>query len=183
MILDEDMTQNLRKELKELNEKNLEGKVERSCWENQQRKNKLVVDLWKTSQNYEVITDHKRKWLDSLEERRNAKLHFKRIWRINCTSRHKRKRYLNSTNKNLDEHLKNELNHEEPPWRTPVTKGWWDRMKDERIRWALRWLRWRFRRDGRGNLNFGKEKMKTLGTRIYSSRTNSEEKGLFTWMK
>ena len=29
MILDEDMTQNLRKELKELNEKNLEGKVER----------------------------------------------------------------------------------------------------------------------------------------------------------
>ena len=23
-------------------------------------KNKLVVDLWKTSQNYEVITDHKR---------------------------------------------------------------------------------------------------------------------------
>ena len=22
----------------------------------------------------------------------------------------------------LDEHLKNELNHEEPPWRTPVTK-------------------------------------------------------------
>ena len=75
---------------------------------------------------------------------------------------------------NLDELLKNELNHEEPPWRTPVTKGWWDRMKDERIRWALRWFRWRFRRNGRGNLNSGKEKMKTLGTRIYSSRTNSE---------
>ena len=34
----------------------------------------------------------------------------------------------------IDELLKNELNHEEPPWRTPVTKGWWDRMKDERIR-------------------------------------------------
>ena len=31
MILDEGMTQKLRKELKELNEKNLEGKVERSC--------------------------------------------------------------------------------------------------------------------------------------------------------
>ena len=45
MILDEDMTQNLRKELKELNEKNLEGKVEWSCWENQQRKNKLGVVL------------------------------------------------------------------------------------------------------------------------------------------
>ena len=26
------------------------------------------------------------------------------------------------------------------------------------------------------NLNSGKEKMKTLGTRIYSSRTNSEER-------
>ena len=45
MILDEDMTQNLRKELKELNEKNLEGMTEWSCWENQQQKNKLVVDL------------------------------------------------------------------------------------------------------------------------------------------
>ena len=74
----------------------------------------------------------------------------------------------------LDELLKNELNHEEPPWRTPYTKGWWDRIKDERIRWALRWFRWRFWRNGRGNLNSGKEKMKTLGTRIYSSRTNSE---------
>ena len=61
--------------------------------------------------------------------------------------------------KNLDEHLKNELNHEEPPWRTPVTKGWRDRMKEERIRWALRWFRWRFRRNDRGNLNAGKEKM------------------------
>ena len=29
MILDEDTTQNLRKELKELNEKNLEGRIER----------------------------------------------------------------------------------------------------------------------------------------------------------
>ena len=77
---------------------------------------------------------------------------------------------------NLDELLKNELNHEDPPWRTPVTKGWWDRMKDERIRWALRRFRWRFRRNDRGKLNSGKEKMKTLGTRIYSSRTNSEGK-------
>ena len=121
-------------ELKELNEKNLEGRIEWSCWENQLWKNKLVVDLWITSQNYEVITSRERKWLNIWEERRSAKLRFKRIWRINCTSRREKKRYLNSTEKNLDEHLKNELNHEEPPWRTPVTKGWWDRMKDERIR-------------------------------------------------
>ena len=68
----------------------------------------------------------------------------------------------------------NELNHEEPPWRTPVTKGWWDRMKDERIRWAWRCFRWGFWLNGRGSLNSGKEKMKTLGTRIYSPRTNSK---------
>ena len=30
--------------------------------------------------------------------------------------------------------MKNELKHEEPPWRTPVTKEWRDKMKDERIR-------------------------------------------------
>ena len=59
--------------------------------------------------------------------------------------------YLRSFDKNLDELLKNELNHEEQPWRTPVTKGWWDRMKEERIRWALQWFRWGSRRDGRGN--------------------------------
>ena len=114
-------------ELKEWNEKNLEGRVERSCWQNQQRKNKLVVDLWVTSQNYELIADHKRERLNSWGEWRNAKLPFKRKRRIICTSRCEKKRYLNSSNKNLDELLKNELNHEEPPWRTPVTKGWWDR--------------------------------------------------------
>ena len=63
---------------------------------------------------------------------------------------------------NLDELLKNELNHEEPPWRTPVTKGWWDRMKDERIRWALRWFRWRFRRNDRGNWTPEKKRWKHL---------------------
>mgnify|MGYP005844622505 CR=1 FL=1 len=47
-------------------------------------------------------------------------------------------------------------------------------MKEERIRWALRWFRWRFRRNGRGNLHSRKEKMRAPGTRIYSSRTNSE---------
>ena len=64
-------------------------------------KKKLGVVLYVTSQDYEVITNHKRKCLDSLEERRNAKLHFKIIWRINCTSRREKKRYLNSSNKIL----------------------------------------------------------------------------------
>ena len=76
--------------------------------------------------------------------------------------RDEKKRYLNSTNKNLDELLKNELNHEEPPWRTPVTKGWWDRMKEERIRWALQWYRWGFRWDGQGNWTPEKKRWKHL---------------------
>ena len=46
-------------------------------------------------------------------------------------------------------------------------------MKRNKIK-ALQWFRWRFWWHGRGNLNSGKEKMKTLETRIYSSRTNSE---------
>ena len=53
---------------------------------------------------------------------------------------------------------KNELKHEEPPWRTPVTKGWRDKNEGWKNRWALRWFKWRFRRNGRGNLNSGKEK-------------------------
>ena len=36
-------------------------------------------------------------------------------------------------------------------------------LKDEKNKIkALRWFRWRFRRNGRGNLNSGKEKMKNL---------------------
>ena len=129
-----------------------------------------------------MISDHKWKWLYSWEELRNAKLHFKRIRRIICYSRRKKKRYLNfSTNQNLDELLKNELNHEEPPWRTPVTIGWWDRMKEERIRWALRWFRCWFRRNGWGNWTPEKKRWKTLGTRIYSSRTNSEGRDYSLW--
>ena len=31
---------------------------ERSCWKTNNEKNKLVVGLWKTSQNYEVTTGH-----------------------------------------------------------------------------------------------------------------------------
>ena len=46
-------------------------------------------------------------------------------------------RYFNSTNKNLDEHLKNELNYEEPPWRTPVTKDDEIGMKDEKNKMGL----------------------------------------------
>ena len=39
------------------------------------------------------------------------------------------KEYLSSSEKNLDEHSKNELNHDDPPWRTPVTKGWQDKIE------------------------------------------------------
>ena len=48
-----------------------------------------------------------------------------------------RRQILEFHQQNLDELLKNELNHDEPPWRTPVTKGWRDKMKDERIRLSL----------------------------------------------
>ena len=50
MTLDEMNNAMPPEELKELNEKNLEGRIEWSCWENQQQKNKLVVDLWITPQ-------------------------------------------------------------------------------------------------------------------------------------
>ena len=82
---------------------------------------------------------------------------------------------------------------------TPPTKSWWtleEKIKSwrttmknsgnkrtmrqnwrmKRIRLALWWFRWRFRRNGRGNLNSKKRKMKTLGTRIYSTEINSEGK-------
>ena len=51
MALDEMSNVMPPEELKELNEKNLEWRIERNCWENQQRKNKLGVELWLTSQN------------------------------------------------------------------------------------------------------------------------------------
>ena len=74
------------------------------------------------------------------------------------TSGSNKKKILELFQQNLDELLKNELNHEEPPWRTPVTKGWRDRMKGERIRWALRWFRWRFRQNSRGKFKLWKRK-------------------------
>ena len=150
----------------------LAGRFKRSCWENQQRKNKLVVDLSKTTQNlrWNYTTT---KSLNSWEEWRNAKLHFRSKRRIICTSRREKKRYLNFSNKNLDELLKNELNHEEPPWRTPVTK-------DDEIK-ACDDLNGGSEKIAEEKLNSGKEKMKTLGTRIYSSRTNSEGRDYSLW--
>ena len=93
----------------------LKGRAGQSCWGIEQQKNKLVVDLSKTSQNmrWNYATT---KCLNIWEQRRNAKLHFRRKWRIICTSRHEKKRYLNSSNKNLDENLK-EWNKS---WRTPM---------------------------------------------------------------
>ena len=41
----------------------------------------------------------------------------------------RRKKILELHQQDLDELLKNELNHEEPPWRTPVIKGWWHRIE------------------------------------------------------
>ena len=78
---------------------------------------------------------------------------------------------------NLDELLKKRLNHEEPPWRTPVTK-------DDEIEWKMKTIRLKPCDDldggsdekGRGNWTPEKKKWRTLGTRIYSLRTNSEEK-------
>ena len=39
----------------------LQGRIARGCWEINNEKNKLVVGLWVTSQDYEVIADHERK--------------------------------------------------------------------------------------------------------------------------
>ena len=120
-------TKRTRKKMATSTTNEIESNLRRKDWtellEIQQQKNKLVVDLWKISQNYEVITDHKRKWLDSWEERRNAKLHFKRRRRINCTSRCEKKRYLNSTDKTwwkLDEWIKS--------WRTTMKNSGDKRM-------------------------------------------------------
>ena len=48
-----------------------------------------------------------------------------------------------SSNKNLDEDFEDELNDDEPPWRTPVMKAW--EVKDEKNKiQGLRWIRWSF---------------------------------------
>ena len=52
-------------------------------------------------------------------------------------------------------------------------------MKEERIRLSLATIQVEVQDEiTEETWNSGKEKRKTLGTRIYSSRTNSEEKGL-----
>ena len=45
--------------------------------------------------------------------------------------------YLSFAYKNLDEHLKNELNPDDPPWRTPVTKGWRDKIEEWKNKMSL----------------------------------------------
>lgn len=84
--------------------------TESSCWG-------LMEKNLKTWWNYTIT-----KCLKSWEERRKCKtplqkntenyLHFK-TWEEKILEIHQQ---------NLDELLKNELNHEEPPWRTSVTK-------------------------------------------------------------
>ena len=68
-----------------------------------------------TSQAHKVITGHKRNdWIvEKNEEMQNSTS--KEYRELIALREARRKRYLNSTNKNLDELLKNELNHEEPP--------------------------------------------------------------------
>ena len=41
-----------------------------------------------------------------------------------------RRRYLSYPRRILMNTWKNELTHEEPPWRTPLAKGWWDRIQE-----------------------------------------------------
>ena len=125
MTLDETNNATPPDELEGLNEKNLEGRVERNCWENQQRKNKLVVDLSKQLKTWGEIMPQPNAWISgNNEEMQNSTskeygelLHFET----------QEEKILEFLQQSLDELLKNELNHEEPPWRTPVTKGWWDR--------------------------------------------------------
>ena len=159
----------------------IESILRRKHWPELLRKSttKRISLLWtygKTSENlrWNFATS---KCVNSWEERRNAKLHFRRKKMKNYLRFETREeKILELHQQNLDELLKNELNHEEPPWRTPSTRRWWNKMKDERIRWALRWFIWRFQRNGQGKFELRKRKDETLETRIYSSRTNSEER-------
>ena len=104
MILDEDMTQNLQKEFKELNEKNLEGRVER---------------IWISEKNEEMQNF-------TLEE--NEELFLFKMGE---------EKILELFQQNLDGLFKNELNHEEPPWRTLVTKGWRDKIEGWKNKMSL----------------------------------------------
>ena len=60
----------------------LKRRIERSCWEINNEKNRLVEGLWKTSQELEVKTCHKWKqdWIDMNKETRNL-FHREDKWR------------------------------------------------------------------------------------------------------
>ena len=90
----------------------------------------------------------------------------------------------NSTSKEYGELITLQDARRKDTW-TPPTKSWWTleewikswrstmknsgdkkddeiKLKDERIRWALRWFRWRFRRNGWGNWTPEKKRWKHL---------------------
>ena len=86
------------------NEKNLEG-LNGVVEKINNEKNKLVVDLSKTTQNLRWNYTTTNVWIaEKNEEMQNSTS--KEIRIINCTSRREKKRYLNSIDKNLDELLK-----------------------------------------------------------------------------
>ena len=80
---------------------------------------------------------------------------------------------------------KNELNHEEPPWRTPVTKDDEIEFKDAKNKIkALRWFRWGFRRDGRGKWTPEKKRWKYLELEfIHQEQTPKKKDYSLGWNK
>ena len=68
MALDEMNNAMPPEELNELNEKNLEGRIEWSCWENQQRKNKIVVYLSKQFKTWGEIIPQPKVWISKKNE-------------------------------------------------------------------------------------------------------------------
>ena len=126
--------------------------------------NERISLLWtypKTTQNlrWNYTTT---KCLNIWEEQRNAKLHFKEHGELFAPPEARRKDTW-APPKNLDEHLKNEFNTDGQPWRTPVTQGWRDKIEGwkNKIK-ALRWFRWRFRRNDRGNWTPKKKRRRHL---------------------
>ena len=101
-------------ELKKWNEKNLEGRVEWSCRENQQRKNKLVVDLWKNISKLEVKLCHNQ-MSEQLRRMKKCKTPLQNKTENYLLFKTEEEKILELLQQNLDELLKNELKHEEPP--------------------------------------------------------------------
>ena len=58
----------------------LQQMLERSCWIIHNEKNKVVVGLWRTSQNYEVKFCHSRKTIDWIDMYKETTKYF--TWRI-----------------------------------------------------------------------------------------------------